>query len=129
MTCRAFESKIRSGIELQVQQTARLDFSLELGSVEVAVEVTGGAPMINTTDATVGTVIKNEQIVELPLNGRNFIQPGVAKPERELRTTHWRRGRRRQRPAGWRPIHQNFSFTGERREYNNTRSTAWSIRM
>ncbi len=49
-----FQSKIRSGIELQVQQTARLDFSLDLGSVEVAVEVTGSAPMINATDATVG---------------------------------------------------------------------------
>ena len=53
-----FQSKIRNGIELQVQQTARLDFSLELGSVEVAVEVTGSAPMINATDATIGTVIR-----------------------------------------------------------------------
>ena len=46
-------------LELQVQQTARLDFSLALGSVEVAVEVTGAAPMINATDATVGPVIEN----------------------------------------------------------------------
>ena len=53
-----FQSKVRNGVELQVQQTARLDFSLELGSVEVAVEVTGSAPMINATDATVGTVIR-----------------------------------------------------------------------
>ena len=36
-----FQSKVRNAVELQVQQTARLDFSLELGSVEVAVEVTG----------------------------------------------------------------------------------------
>src|SRR5688572_4066735 len=45
-----FQSRVRSGVELQVQQTVRLDFSLELGSVEVAVEVTGSAPMINATD-------------------------------------------------------------------------------
>ena len=68
-----FQSQVRNGVELQVQQTARLDFSLELGSVEVAVEVTGSAPMINATDATVGTVIQNKEILELPLNGRNFI--------------------------------------------------------
>ena len=63
-----FQSKVINGVELQVQQTARLDFVLELGSLEVAVQVTGNAPMINTADATVGTVIDNRQIVELPLN-------------------------------------------------------------
>ena len=68
-----FQTKVANGVELQVQQTSRLDFAMELGSVEVAVEVTGTAPMINATDATVGTVIENRQILELPLNGRNFI--------------------------------------------------------
>ena len=68
-----FQTKVANAVELQVQQTARLDFALELGTVEVAVEVTGSAPMINATDATVGTVIENRQILEMPLNGRNFI--------------------------------------------------------
>ena len=76
--------KVINTVELQVQQTARLDFSLELGNVEVAVEVTGSAPMINATDATVGTVIENRQILELPLNGRNFINLVSLSPEREL---------------------------------------------
>ena len=53
-----FQSKVANNVELQVQQTARIDFSMELGSLEVAVEVTGSAPMINVTDATVGTVIR-----------------------------------------------------------------------
>src|SRR3954465_9744460 len=64
-----FQTKIANNVELQVQQTSRLDFSLELGNVEVAVEVTGSAPMINVTDATVGTVIETRQILEMPLNG------------------------------------------------------------
>ena len=89
-----FQSQIRNGVELQVQQTARLDFSLELGSVEVAVEVTGSAPMINATDATVGTVIKNKEILELPLNGRNFINLVSLDPERELGLGGRRRRRR-----------------------------------
>src|SRR5678816_4276 len=46
-----FQTKIINAVELQVQQTARLDFPLDLGNVEVAVEVTGTAPMINATDA------------------------------------------------------------------------------
>ena len=68
-----FQPQVMNKIELQVQQTVRLDVALKLGSVEVAVEVTGTAPMINITDATVGTVVDNKQILELPLNGRNFI--------------------------------------------------------
>ena len=99
MDLQGFQSKVRNGIELQVQQTARLDFSLELGSVEVAVEVTGTSPMINATDATVGTVIENRQILELPLNGRNFINLVSLSPERELGLGR-RRRRRRVRTAG-----------------------------
>ena len=69
-----FRLEIRSGIELQIQQTARIDFKLEVGSIAETVEVTGGAPLLNTENATVGTVIENERILDLPLNGRNFTQ-------------------------------------------------------
>ena len=59
-----FQSAIRSGVELQVQQTGRFDFKLEVGAVSQVVEVTGGAPLLNTEDAAVGTVIDNQRIVE-----------------------------------------------------------------
>jgi len=61
-------------IELQVQQTARVDFTLQVGQVSEAIEVSGSAIMLTTENATVGTVIENRRIVELPLNGRNFLQ-------------------------------------------------------
>ena len=72
----------RRGIELQVQQTARIDFELKVGGVNQTVEVSGGAPLLTTEDATVGTVIENRRIVDLPLNGRNalglvFLSPNV----------------------------------------------------
>ncbi len=112
-----FQSKIRNGIELQVQQTARLDFSLDLGSVEVAVEVTGSAPMINVTDATVGTVIDNKQILELPLNGRNFINLVSLSPNVSSDYAGGAGGGASGRQGGDRSS-QNFSIAGQRREYN-----------
>jgi len=69
-----FRGAARSAIELQVQQTARVDFTLAVGQVSETLNVAGQAALLNTEDATVGTVIEERRIVELPLNGRNFLQ-------------------------------------------------------
>ncbi len=69
-----FQAQSRAGVELQVGQTANLDFSLPVGNVSEVVEVTGGAPVLDTETTSVGTVIENRRIVELPLNGRNYLQ-------------------------------------------------------
>jgi hypothetical protein len=66
-----FKSAVRSGIRLQVEQVARLDFTLDLGSVAESIEVTATAPLIESETASVGQVINNKSIVEMPLNGRN----------------------------------------------------------
>ena len=71
---KGFKAVTRTDIELQVQQSARINFAMEVGQVTEAVEVSGSAAMLATEDATVGTVIDNRRIVELPLNGRNFLQ-------------------------------------------------------
>src|SRR5579863_6214208 len=70
-------------LELQVQQTARMDFDLKLGNASQTVEVSASAQLLSTEDATVGTVIEQKRISELPLNGRNFfslvsLSPNVA---------------------------------------------------
>lgn len=69
-----FRPTVRTGIELQVQQTARVDFRLEVGQVSETVEVVASSSLLTSESATVGTVIENRRIVELPLNGRNFLQ-------------------------------------------------------
>jgi hypothetical protein len=112
-----FQSRVANNVELQVQQTARIDFSMELGSLEVAVEVTGSAPMINVTDATVGTVIENKQILELPLNGRNFINLVSLSPNVSSDYAGGNGGGASGRQGGDRSS-QNFSVAGQRREYN-----------
>jgi hypothetical protein len=69
-----FKAEQRANVELQVGQVARIDFVLQVGNLTETVEVTGGAPVLQTEDATIGTVIENKRIVDLPLNGRNPLQ-------------------------------------------------------
>lgn len=62
------------GVQLQVNQTARFDLTMELGQVAEKIEVTAATAILATDSSDVGQVINNRQIVDMPLNGRNFIQ-------------------------------------------------------
>ena len=77
-----FKSIVKSGIELHIQDVASINFELQLGSVDETVTVQGGGLVINTTDATVSTVVDRNFAENLPLNGRSFqtlidLTPGV----------------------------------------------------
>jgi hypothetical protein len=74
VTMTGFRTAQRSDILLQVSQTVRLNFQLELGSVTETVEISALAETLDTETTTVGTVIENRRIVDLPLNGRNYLQ-------------------------------------------------------
>src|ERR1700687_716098 len=66
-----FQPMLRTKIDLQVQQTARIDFNLTIGQATQTIEVAGSAQMLTTENATVGTVVEQKSIEELPLNGSN----------------------------------------------------------
>lgn len=68
-----FKAANTSNIEVQVQQTVRLDLTLQVGQVTESVEVSASAALLQSENATVGSVIENKAIVELPLNGRNYL--------------------------------------------------------
>ena len=75
----------RAGIRLSTGEKARIDFDLAVGGLQEQVTVVGDAPMVRAETASLGTVVENEQVVQLPLNGRLFIMlasivPGVALP-------------------------------------------------
>lgn len=62
------------GIELQVNQTARYDLNIQVGQVSEKVEVSATLATLATDTSDVGQVITNRQIVDLPLNGRQYLQ-------------------------------------------------------
>src|SRR5207248_9969255 len=77
-----FRSKTVSGLKVETQQKARVDFILEVGSVSESVEVRATGAVLETESSAVGQVIENKRVEDLPLNGRNLIHlaamvPGV----------------------------------------------------
>jgi len=76
MTVRAegFRPVGRDGIRLEINQVARFDFELEVGPVTQSVEVIAGAQVIQSEITEVGQVIDNRRILDMPLNGRNYMQ-------------------------------------------------------
>lgn len=68
-----FRTVRETNIELQMEQIARLQFHLEVGAVSQSVEVTAiAAPLINTENGAKGEVMTSDEMIEMPLNGRNF---------------------------------------------------------
>ena len=77
-----FVQIVKPGVELHVLDIIALNFALQIGSVTQSVTVEAGAPLVNTTDATVSTVVDRQFAENLPMNGRSFqslidLTPGV----------------------------------------------------
>src|ERR1039458_9267060 len=77
VTAPGYQTKVLSGITLQVDQTANLTIKLEIGSVSQTVEVTSAAPLVDTTTSSLGQVIDNHEVLSMPLNGRNPFALGL----------------------------------------------------
>src|SRR2546422_3585846 len=71
-TMPGFKQVVRSGINLVVGQQAVVDLTLEVGAPVEQVTVNEQAPLVNTTTASTSGVITEQQVKELPLNGRSF---------------------------------------------------------
>lgn len=80
-----FKRLVREGVVVSTGEKIRLDLEVVLGSVTEAVTVVGETPLLRADTGSLGQVISNRSIVELPLNGRNFLSlvglaAGVANP-------------------------------------------------
>jgi hypothetical protein len=79
-----FKRITQTGITLTVAQQAVENFSMQIGDTTQTVSVTAEAPLVETTTSASGGLVDSQRIVDLPLNGRNYIdltllQPGVTK--------------------------------------------------
>jgi hypothetical protein len=82
---KGFKSEAQTGLTLQVGQTVALNYKLELGEVSQTVQVEATAVQLQTQTAETGVVVPNTQIIELPLNGRQYysltyLTPGTYPP-------------------------------------------------
>ncbi|MDX1978861.1 MAG: TonB-dependent receptor [Bryobacteraceae bacterium] len=107
-----FQTTVREGITVGVNQPARVDFLLPVQSTEQAVTVTGDAPQVNTVNATGGVTIDGRAIVELPLNGRNFVQLGTLIPGAAPLPSRYE-------TQGFQAARNGFSINGSRTQSNN----------
>jgi Carboxypeptidase regulatory-like domain len=119
---KGFPKQAREGILLQIGQVAEINFSMQIGNVAETIQVTGGAPVLQSETAELGTVIENKRIVDLPLNGRNYLQLASLAPGATTNGPASSQGQ--QRMGGAR---NRFASTWRANAFTSTitRSTAW----
>ncbi|MGA7693687.1 MAG: carboxypeptidase-like regulatory domain-containing protein, partial [Candidatus Sulfotelmatobacter sp.] len=79
---KGFKSTERPNVGIEVATDVRVDFTLQPGQVSEIVVVQEDVPLVNTTSSTLGGTLSNQEINDLPLNGRNYenllqLRPGV----------------------------------------------------
>src|SRR5882724_11027270 len=103
-----FKQQVRSGINLAVGQQAVINLTLEVGAVAEQVTITEEAPLVNTTLSSTSGLISEQQVKELPLNGRSFDQLLALNVGVANNTSNIGQGN------GW----TGFSVAGKRQETN-----------
>jgi hypothetical protein len=83
---KGFQTSVQPAFTLELNQTARVDFSMKIGQVSETVEVTSAAPLLQTESTFIGTVINSSTNEALPLATRNYVQltllaPGSVHPD------------------------------------------------
>jgi outer membrane receptor protein involved in Fe transport len=106
-------------VRVTVSETARVDLRLKVGQVTETVVVQDAAPLVETSNATLGIVIDQQKVVDLPLNGRNFTQlgtlvPGVVAPPASLGGQNGDAT-----PGGFGNVTGGFNVNGMRNQSNN----------
>ena len=114
-TMTGFKAAAQKGLVLQVGDTARVDMRLEVGNVSETIEVTAAAPLLSTESTAVGTVIENKRIVELPINGRNYLNLVRLSPN--VTAEQGAGGQAGDRQGGQRS-NQSISVAGQRMQFN-----------
>ena len=105
-----FQAMVRRGIELTVGQQVTLNFSLQVGAVAEQVTVVGEAPLIETTTSSIGGLVSQTQMRDLPINVRSFEQLATLQPN-----VYWLRNVKYGTNTGFTP---RISAAGMRTSHN-----------
>ncbi len=76
----AFVTQTRQGVVLQLGASVAVDFTLKIAGTREEITVTAASPLIDTQQTAVSTVVSQQQIESLPINGRNFISFSIITP-------------------------------------------------
>jgi len=104
-----FKTETKENVLVEVDARVRIDFALAVGAVTETLSVEANAAVISTDSATVGNVMDNKQVSELPLNGRNPMQLVTLVPGANFGV----KGSQNQTQGG------SFSMNGAREQANN----------
>ena len=90
-----FKTAVEADFKLDINQVVRVDLTLVVGSPQEQVIVTAAEPLVESETSSVGQVIDESRVHQLPINGRNFMQlaylsPGVNKGPAST-GQHWER--------------------------------------
>src|SRR5207253_3385015 len=90
VTAQGFQTTTQSGVQVNIGANVGLNFTLKPGSQTETIEVTGAIAVLQTQDASVGQVVDQRNVNNLPLNGRNFtflaqLVAGVNSPQADTR--------------------------------------------
>lgn len=126
-----FRSEIQQNVRLEILQVRTVDFNLQVGAVNETVTVESTALLLEAETSQAGEVIKNEQVTNLPLGRRNFMQltflaPMATPATRDFRTTEIGRGSAVPASAGQRPEQNNYQIDGIDNRENGRNSYAIS---
>ena len=110
-----FKTANQSNILIEVGAVQQVNFALEIGAVAEVVEVAAAAQMLNTSDTALGQVIDQQRIVDLPINGRNYLN--LVKLSTNVSAEMPAGGQANSRQGGER-ANQPISVSGQRQQYN-----------
>ena len=75
-----FSKMVQNSVTLEVGQRARIDFKMQLGQLSETVAVSATAPLLESQSSTLGNVVTERLVADLPLNGRNFVTLATVTP-------------------------------------------------
>jgi len=75
-----FKKAVYPGIKVEVGEKRRVDVKLEVGDISATVEVTGAAALVSTDSAAVSSIVSTQEVIGMPLNGREFSQLAALMP-------------------------------------------------